>query len=142
MTEITQETAPIVRSVEIHATAERVFALLTEPDELVRWWPDAATLEARVGGRVHLVFEGRGEATGEVTSFEPPRALGFTWTVPEAGVTTRVDFTVEDRGDGTCRVEVVHTGFEKAPELRTRFDEGWAYYLGRLVAAAEGRPVE
>lgn len=137
MSDTAQETAPIVRSVEIESTPDRVFSLLTEPDELVKWWPEAATFEARVGGRVHLNFGTSGEASGEVTRFEPPRAVGFTWRLPEADATTQVDFVVEDLGGGRCRVEVTHSGFENAPALRPRFDEGWAYFLGRLVALAE-----
>jgi uncharacterized protein YndB with AHSA1/START domain len=137
------ETAPIVRSVEIAASAERVFELLTDADELVRWWPDAVELEPEVGGRVRLVFANGHEVTGRVTRFEPPRALGFTWGWPDRpGVETQVDFTVSDLGERGCEVRVTHAGWEGLERLRPDHERGWAHFLALLAALAENRPFE
>jgi uncharacterized protein YndB with AHSA1/START domain len=138
------ETAPIVRSVEIAASPERVFALLTEPDALVRWWPEAAELEPRLGGRVRMEFRG-GESvvTGEVTRYDPPVALGLTWIRAETpGVVTTIEFTIARLGRDRARVEVVHAGWEQAPQQRPLHDAGWSHFLGSLAALAEGRPFE
>jgi uncharacterized protein YndB with AHSA1/START domain len=144
VTQPAARTDPIVRSVEIDADPERVFELLIEPGELVRWWPDVAELEPRAGGRVRLGFRG-GESvvTGVLTRFEPPRALALTWVREETpGVTTSVEFTITPLGARRCRVDVVHAGWEAAPELRPLHDAGWAHFLGCLAALAEGRPVD
>lgn len=144
MREPAVETAPIVRSVEIQATPERLFALLTEPEALVRWWPDLADLEPRLGGRVRMTFRG-GESvvTGEVTQFHPPHSLGFTWIRAETpDVTTRVEFAVSALDAERSRVEVVHSGWEQAPELRPMHDAGWSHFLGCLADLAEDRPVD
>lgn len=142
MSETVQDTSPVVQSVEIRATPERVFELFTDPEQLVKWWPDAADLEPRVGGKMRFVFD-RGEVTGEVTRFEPPSALGFTWNSEQApGVVTQVDVTLEDLGDGRCRVELVHSGWEAAPEARAIHEQGWRHFLGILVEFAEGRAVD
>jgi uncharacterized protein YndB with AHSA1/START domain len=129
--------------VEIASSPERLFELLTDPAQLVRWWPDIAELEPREGGRVRMIFEtASSTVSGVVTRFEPPRALGFTWVrdvTPD--VSTQVDFTLTDLGDGRCRVEVVHTGWEHAPDARALHDRGWAHFLGCLADLAEGRPV-
>jgi uncharacterized protein YndB with AHSA1/START domain len=144
MSETIQTTAPIVQTREIRASAERVFALLTEPEELVRWMPDVADLEPRVGGRIRFGYDGgRTVIVGTVTRFEPPRALAYSWTWegdPESA--TSVEFTVDDLGDGRCRVEVVHSGWETAPDRRPPHEQGWAYFLGCLADLAEGRPVD
>lgn len=143
MADLAAETSPIVRSVEVRATPERLFELLVEPSALVQWWPDVADLEPRLGGRVRMEFRG-GESvvTGEVTRFEPPRGLGFTWLRAETpGVVTRVDFTVTALDEDRSRVEVVHSGWEQAPELRPLHEAGWAHFLGCLADLAEGRPV-
>ena len=144
MADVAAETSPIVRSVEIRATPERVFELLTQPGALVRWWPDVAELDPRPGGHVRMSFRG-GESvvTGEVTRFEPPHGLGFTWLRAESpGVTTNVEFSVVALEPGRSRVEVVHSGWEQAPELRPMHDAGWAHFLACLADLAEGRPVE
>jgi uncharacterized protein YndB with AHSA1/START domain len=139
-------TEPIIRSVEIAAPPEQVFRLLVEPASLQRWWPDVAELEAREGGRFRMEFAGGDSVvTGEVAVYEPPRALGLTWAwdgrPPETA--TRIDLTVTPlAGDRGCRVEVVHSGWERIPELRPAHDAGWAHFLGSLAALAEGRPFE
>jgi uncharacterized protein YndB with AHSA1/START domain len=142
------DVSPVVQSVEIGATPDRVFELFTEPDQLVKWWPDAVRLEPRVGGKMHMTFEGRGEVWGEITTFEPGRALGFTWirgVAPE--ITTRVDVSFEDLGGGRTRVELVHSGWQAVPdelvaEWRTIHDVGWKHFLSCLSDLAEDRRVE
>jgi uncharacterized protein YndB with AHSA1/START domain len=143
MSQAQQGVEPIVRSVEIRTTAQQLFSHLTDPQSLVRWWPDVAELEPRLGGRVRMEFLGGASiVTGEVTRFEPPHALGFTWVRDETpDVTTRVDFTVTPLDDTRCRIEVVHTGWDQAPELRPMHDRGWAHFLGCLADLVEGRAV-
>ena len=144
MAEPARETAPIVRTLEVAAPPERVFSLLTDPEQLVRWWPEAAELEPRLGGRVRMVFRG-GESvvTGEVTRFDPPRALGLTWIRGEnPDVVTTIDFTLEPLEGGRSRVELVHAGWEQAPELRPLHDAGWSHFLSSLAALAEGRELD
>jgi uncharacterized protein YndB with AHSA1/START domain len=131
----------VVRSVEVQAPPERVFQLLVDPAELVRWWPDVAVLEPRLDGRVELTFAASGRTIGgHITRFEPPRALGFTWSWerrPE--LTLQVDFTVRDLGGGRSEVRVVHSGWDGFTDLRHRHDLGWEHFLGRLRDLAEGR---
>jgi uncharacterized protein YndB with AHSA1/START domain len=148
MTETAQDLPPVVQSIEIGAPAERVFELWTSPEELIKWWPDAVELEPRVGGSVKLEFEGRGDVWGEFTRFEPPHALAFTWirgVAPE--ITTFVEVSIEDLGDGRSRVELVHSGFENVPadqveEWRGIHAAGWKFFLEKLCDLAEGRPVD
>lgn len=148
MNETVQDVSPIVQSVEIGSTPDRVFALFTDAEQLVKWWPDAASFEPRLGGKVELVFEGRGEVSGEVTRFDPPHALGFTWVRGVApDIVTRVDVSIAEAGEGRCRVELVHSGFEAVPEEQRAewmaiHDAGWKHFLGCLADLAEGRPVD
>jgi uncharacterized protein YndB with AHSA1/START domain len=130
-------TSDVTQSVEVDASPDRIWRLLTDPVELPRWWPDAADLEPRVGGRVVLNF-GPGNVSGEITTWEPPSALGFTWVQSNMpGVELHVAFTVDDLGDGRSRVSVVHSGFETAPaEAREAVVEGWTRFLPRLAELA------
>lgn len=127
----------VTQSVDVDAPRERVWQLLTDPAELQRWWPDAAQLEPRIGGRIVLNF-GPGAVSGEVTRWEPPRALGFTWEASNMpGVQLHVTFTVDDLGAGRSRVHVLHSGFAEAPaEAREAVAGGWAHFLPRLAEAA------
>lgn len=144
MSETIQATAPVVQAREIRASAERVFSLLTDPEALGRWMPDMAEFEPRVGGRVRFGYQG-GEriVVGTVTRFEPPHALAYSWTWEgDTESTTDVEFTIDDLGDGRCRVEVVHSGWATAPDRRPPHEQGWAHYLGCLADLAEGRAVD
>ena len=148
MSDAALDISPVVQTVEIGAPPQRVFELFTDPEQLVRWWPDVARLEPRVGGRIELEFEGRGDVTGEITRYEPPYALAFTWVRGVApGVTTHVQVTIRDAGAGRARVELVHSGWEAVPadqvaEWRALHDAGWKFFLGCLADLAEGRPVD
>ena len=130
-------TDDVTQSIDVDAPRERVWSLLTEPGELPRWWPDAAELEARLGGRVVLTF-GPGAVSGEVTHWDPPHALGFTWEQSNMpGVRLHVLFTVDDIGDGRSRVGVGHSGLAEAPaEARDAVTHGWTHFLPRLAEAA------
>ena len=134
-----------MRSVEVATTPERLFPLLVEPESLQQWWPDVAELEPRVGGRLRMEFRG-GESvvTGEVTRFDPPRALAFTWVRHERpDAATLVELTVTPVGGERCRVEVVHSGWQHAPpDWRPLHDAGWSHFLACLAALAEGRPFD
>jgi uncharacterized protein YndB with AHSA1/START domain len=138
----------VVRTIEIDAPRERVFSLFTTPADLVRWWPDAASFDAREGGEVRLEFDGRGVVRGTITRFDPPRALGFTWVRDVApDVVTHVDVELTELGDGGTRVELRHTGWENVPEgeaaeWRAVHEAGWSHFLGCLRDLAEGRPVD
>jgi uncharacterized protein YndB with AHSA1/START domain len=148
MTKTAQDLAPVVATVEVDAPRERVFELFTTPEHLVKWWPDAATFEPRVGGRVGLQFEGRGDVSGEITRFEPPAVLAFTWVRGVApDVTTHVEVSLDDLGGGRTRVELVHSGWQAVPddqvaEWRAIHDAGWRHFLGCLADIGAGRPVD
>lgn len=147
MSQAVQDASPVVQTMDVQATPERVFSLWTEPEELVRWWPEAAVFEPRVGGQVRLEFK-QGNVTGEVTRFEPPNGLGFTWIrndFPE--YPTQVDVSITDLGDGRSRVELVHSGWDALPEdyvaeWKAIHHAGWQHFLRVLDDLVAGRPVD
>ncbi len=60
------------------ASPERVWAALTNADELAAWLTPG-TIEGRIGGLVNLDFGEGGVITGEVAAFDPPALLTYTW---------------------------------------------------------------
>src|SRR3954454_12496715 len=76
---------------------EKVWRAVSEPAELAHWFPCRVEAgELRVGAKLHFVFpeEVGIEMDGEVTAFEPPRLLAFTWGEDE------LRFELEPHGDG------------------------------------------
>jgi uncharacterized protein YndB with AHSA1/START domain len=56
----------------------KVWAPLTQPDQLQQWLASPAQIEPRVGGGVHLV-PGQLTVDRTVTALDPPRLLEYGW---------------------------------------------------------------
>lgn len=131
------------REVVIEAPQERVWRAITEPDELVRWFPDKiAEVDLRPGGAIRIEWQDGEFDDGTVDVLAQPSRFAFRWhgagfDSPE----TLVEFTLEAVGDGT-RVVVVESGFSKVREEKRSAawqdnDGGWAKELGELKAYLE-----
>ncbi|MEZ0292966.1 MAG: SRPBCC domain-containing protein [Solirubrobacteraceae bacterium] len=136
----------IERDILIDAPIERVWAVITEPEHLQRWWADAgAEVDLRPGGAYILRERQWGEARGRVEAVDPPHRLAYRWSAhhardedPGEGTSTLVEFTLAPEADGT-RLRVVETGFASlstSAEAATRNHDdnvgGWREVL-RMV---------
>jgi uncharacterized protein YndB with AHSA1/START domain len=132
---------------DIDAPAETIFALLTDPEQIPRWWPLIRTFEPRVGGRFAMGSPGWLNA-GEVREFEAPRSFAYTWRTREhpSGIdvgheTTEVRWVVAGGDDpdadaAASSVELMHSGFRDAEKADAHAAQ-WERYLTKLKAAAE-----
>ena len=147
---VEQGLAPLVKKVVVPVGADRAFEVFTA--EMSAWWPlpshsvgeDQARevrLEGAVGGRI-IEYGGDGEIAtwGTVSDWDPPKSLSFTWhpgSDPQQAGQVTVTFTPVD--DST-EVELVHSGWERRPDgarIRTGYDTGWDYVLGKYVEFAQ-----
>jgi uncharacterized protein YndB with AHSA1/START domain len=128
---------------EINAPRERVWAALTEADQLVRWFPDKiAEVDLRPGGAIRIEWQDGEFDDGTVVLVEELSRFTFRWhgagfDSPE----TLVEFTLEPVEGGT-RVVVVESGFSKVREEKRESawrdnDGGWAKELGELKVFLE-----
>ena len=114
-------------------SVERVWAALTEPGELVRWFPSAVELEPRAGGSVRFSGDPYSEgSTGVVLTWEPPHRLAFSWGPDE------LHFTLEDAADGGCRFVLVNVLDDGTAAARNA--GGWHVCLAELVKVLDGVP--
>jgi len=140
-------TSGIEKSVHIEAPVELVWRMVTEPDQVVRWFADSIDLEATPGYQGSMTFRpeagGVVEAPSTVESVEAPRRLTYRWTHP-AGTTaspansTLVEFTLTPSDGGTV-LRVVETGYDGLGWPQDQQDafvddhtDGWSHHLGRL----------
>jgi uncharacterized protein YndB with AHSA1/START domain len=139
----------IERDVFITAPARRVWAALTEAEQLASWFGDAgAEVELRVGGRLTFRWRQHGTVHAVIERLEAPRFLSYRWALqsdeePRPGNSTLVEFSLTDEAGGT-RLSVVESGFadlewpEAQQERHVRDNSsGWASELGELVAYVE-----
>jgi uncharacterized protein YndB with AHSA1/START domain len=111
---------------ELPHSADKVWAAITEPEQLANWFPDTIVVdEWKVGAR--LKFEHPDLSfDGEVRVVEPPSLLEFTW-----GPDT-LRFEIVPHGDG-CTLTLT----DKLDELgkAARDGAGWHTCLDQLEVA-------
>jgi uncharacterized protein YndB with AHSA1/START domain len=130
----------IEREVILPVPPARVWAALTQADQLGAWFGTQASIDLRPGGEVVFTWDGstgpRGNSRGVIEAVEPTQRSAFRWQAAEGeAAMTRVEFTLEPHAEGT-RLFVVESGFASLPpESRTREShvEGWQRELGELA---------
>jgi len=145
-------TAEIRKSVEIDAPPDVVFRALTDEKELVRWMPNEAKVDLRVGGAIRFRFHWAArnvdtEVKGTIKELVPGRKLAYTWVAamrsdrdplrmedaPEALVT----WSLDELPQGRTKVTLVQKGFDE--RFRQDGESGWEHFLGQLNRHSSGR---
>lgn len=133
---------PYRQAILIHARQEDVFRHFIEPEAIVAWMGDAASVDPRPGGQFLLRFEDQ-YVEGHYLEVDAPHRVVIGWGrqgsagFPPDCSRLEVMLTTEDRG---TRVEITHFGLP--PAERERHALGWHHYMGRLASVACGLPVE
>jgi uncharacterized protein YndB with AHSA1/START domain len=132
----------------LRAPPDRVFRMLTEPAELVKWWGPRGTsllsadVDLRVGGGYRFVMqppEGPSfHLSGQFLSVEPAHGLTYTFVYGEPTPDDRetvVSLALEDRG-GETAVSLTQGPF--ATEERLALHRGgWSDSLARMREVIE-----
>lgn len=129
---------------------DRLWQLLTETRELLRWWgPEGITVPedehaldfTRAGPWYSVMVNAEGQrfkVSGEVTHLDPPRELRLTWGWHDdddaRGHESVVTLTVTP-AEGGARLVLEHRDLAD-DEAAERHTEGWASSLDRLERRA------
>jgi uncharacterized protein YndB with AHSA1/START domain len=112
---------------------ERLWAAISEPAELVRWFPSAVELEPRAGGTVRFFGDPYSEGSvGTVLTWEPPHRLAFSWGTDE------LHLSVDDAGEGRSRLVLVNVLADRTTAARN--GGGWHVCLAELSKLLAGVP--
>jgi len=137
-------TEPIVVTLELATTAERAYAAYVA---IGSWWDPlytrnpntlrAITIDPRVHGRVVAHHSDGDDDWGEVTRWDPPRALAYTTNLAQDGAAaSTIEVTFVSTGDRTI-VRFEHGGWTAAnSHVRHKFHE-WPRLLARFAAHAQ-----
>jgi uncharacterized protein YndB with AHSA1/START domain len=114
---------------------ERVWAALTDPQQMEEWWA-RAEVELTEGGRARIEWlNSDAVAEGHVTRLEPRRLIEFD-TEPHG----RLLWELQPDGDGTQLTLTVTNAIPD--EYRAQTLAGWHVHLDFLEDALDGRPVD
>jgi len=144
------QTAELVITRVFDAPRELVFACMTDPQHLTKFWGPVGVstpienirVDLRPGGvfETVMVNDANGEqypSRGVYTEVDPPQTLG--WTEPGSGMTTTSTFV--DLGDGRTEVRIHQTNVPEmyaTPESQAGFNSSldrFEAYLATLTEA-------
>ncbi len=142
----------VEQEIVIDAPVERVWAVLTEPEHVGRWFGDGtpAPVDLRPGGIIRLDHGDHGQFPTKIVAVDPPRRLSYRWASGFPGVvadednSTLVEFTLSVEG-GATRLKVVESGFTtRAPapspspdDTRESHEQGWTAVIAKLGELSE-----
>jgi uncharacterized protein YndB with AHSA1/START domain len=136
------EALVVHREQHIPAPPAAVFALLTDPEKILRWMGTEAQLEPKPGGLYLVNVTGARFARGSFREVVPVHRLAYSFgwddggEVPPGSSLIEIDL-IEEQPDGTL-LRLTHSGLPNAAQCAGHA-EGWAHYLGRLAEVAAGR---
>ncbi len=150
----------VEREILIEASPEVVWGVITEPEQIRRWFSDEAELEARAGANGTLTWTpgGRGKHKRldlivpiKVVEAEPFRRFAFRWNHPQGaqpdqGNSALVEFSLLEEAGGT-RLRVLESGIDAVTnderdkiEYREDHDQGWERHLGEMLDYVAAKP--
>jgi uncharacterized protein YndB with AHSA1/START domain len=135
--------ADITNEFIVATTAQRVWAALTRPEEIARWWTDDLNVTPEVGTVAELRFRPRDQGTF-VIQFEiagldqDEKVYWITRSGPPTGhwKGTSVTWQLETTHNGT-RVIFKHEGFTQADERFEITRAWWEHFVVSLKSYLE-----
>jgi uncharacterized protein YndB with AHSA1/START domain len=140
-------TLPVTSSVDVEAPPDRAFAVFTAG--IAEWWPldrmgvfRDGTVSFDQDAIVEESPSGEQTTWGEVTAWQPPELLAFTWHPGrDEGPPTTVHVGLVANDDDGTTVTLVHAGWddiEDGAAMRDEYERGWAAILERYRDVANG----
>lgn len=117
-----------------------------EPELLLHWWGQEATIEPRAGGRYEVSWPSMNwTKRGQIAMFNDD-TLVFSWVWDhEPELPARAVIVAAGESDGGCRVTITHGPFRQGESLthededRASHLDGWSTFVPGLKRVAEGQ---
>jgi uncharacterized protein YndB with AHSA1/START domain len=143
----------VEREILIEARPEVVWGVITEPEQISRWFSDEAEVEGHAGADGTLTWKPGGRGGDReldmivpirVVEAEPFHRFSFRWNHPQGATpdennSALVEFSLIEEADGT-RLRVLESGIDGVThdeEGKARYlDEhahGWERHLGEML---------
>ncbi|MFY0682198.1 MAG: SRPBCC domain-containing protein [Thalassovita sp.] len=129
---------------EYPVPAQRLFDAVTTQAQLLQWWgpeglhtPEHDLNFTRLGPWFSVMVNGEGQrfkVSGHVTSYNPPKSVGFTWAWHDPddirGAESHVTFTVVEVANG-AKLVLDHRNLNEG-DGGARHEQGWTSSLRKL----------
>ena len=135
----------IQREVMIHATQQSVYAAISDPEQLVKWFPETIEGDYQPGKQVIFGFGHQHKTQVYVEAAKPHTYFAFRW-IPGANQflgdvhsvpNTLVEFRISKESEKSCKVTLTESGFADLPTamMADAFKQnsgGWEFMMNRL----------
>lgn len=141
--EMVQDTPTLVFERQLADAPERVWAAITEPDQLEHWFPSKVSFDGGLKPGMPITFTFRQQVleeqpmtlSGQVKIVEPARRFAFTWGEDE------LDFELRPGEGGSGCVLRLTVGLGDR-EKAARDGAGWRVCLDQLERGLPGAPTQ
>jgi uncharacterized protein YndB with AHSA1/START domain len=132
----------VALSIEIDASADRVWKVITDPVEMRRFLGELMACEPRVelreGGVYSYGWMHEGKAIGpqEIVELEEGKRLVHSWLGEDGEASSKTEWRVESLGAGRARLSVRQFGLSDIKEFNG-YANGWASFLLAIKRVAQ-----
>jgi uncharacterized protein YndB with AHSA1/START domain len=134
----------ITKEISVKAPKERVYQAITDPKQIVKWFPDKIEGTLEVGQQSVVTFDGYGKSSLLVVAANPFDYFAYRWIPGGANIiddlttvqTTLVEFHLTEQ-NGETKVVLTESGFAALPAdvAAQSFSDnsgGWDQMMSRL----------
>jgi len=135
----------IEREITVKAPKERVYQAITDPAQIITWFPDEVEGSLDIGENPVFGFGEHGKTRVRIVDAKPFEYFAYRWVPGGHGTAdtdvmnvpnTLVEFRIEEMADGT-KVMLKESGFASLPAnmAESSFGDnsgGWEYMMNRL----------
>ena len=114
----------------------QVWMALTSADRMSRWLGAAVDIDPQVGGSIRVSWSAENVMTGEITRYDEPHVLEFTWNEEWLGIASIVRFELRAEGSSTV-LTLEHLGVPRAQAAG--LGAGWHGHLDAIAAELLGQ---
>ena len=135
------ESFVVRREAHLAAPPAAVFALMTDPEKILRWMGTEAEVEPEPGGLYLVNVTGARFARGSFREVVPVHRLAYSFgwegseAVPPGSSLVEIDLA-DEPPDGTL-LRFTHSGLPTQEQCASHL-KGWTHYLDRLAIVAGG----
>jgi len=137
------ETKPLIVEHTYDAPIQKVWAALTEKDQMKEWYFELAAFKAEKG--FNFQFTGGDDKVQylhecEVLAVDPLRTLSYSWAYPGYPGYSVLTWELFSETENQTRLRLTHEGLESFPQENKNFrvesfTEGWNYILHESLTA-------
>jgi uncharacterized protein YndB with AHSA1/START domain len=120
----------IYHDIEIKATPDIIYKMITTADGLEKWWTLKSSGQLVVGERIELYFSEEYDWEMEVVDFASPQFVEYKMTrCMEDWKVTRLRFELIEKSSESTLLRFTHSGWEEVDDHFRRSSLSWALYL-------------